>query len=507
MPGITTLFRLYARYRGAQLAKQNPAETQQRQLQWLLRKAQDTDFGREHGFSGIKTVEEYQKQVPLRSYEDFWKGYWQKHFPRLNNCTWPGLVPYYPVSSGTSSGTTKFIPLTSDGIRSLNKAGTDMLVLHALNRPQSNVLDGKSFILGGSTELVEQAPGVFSGDLSGISIHTLPWWAKSHNYPDESIALMKNWEEKMERLAREVPRDKIRMLSGVPSWMLILIERLKNIHKVSRLVDIFPNLELLVHGGVNFAPYYRQFSELLQGSKAEMREVYPASEGFIAVADRGYDQGLRMALDNHIFYEFVPLEELQSPNPTRHWIQTIQPDVNYAIILSTAAGLWSYILGDTVKFVDTKIPRLLVTGRTSYFLSAFGEHLIGEEIEDAMSRAALASNAIVRDYSVGAIYPAKDGDLGGHLYVIEFDSAPSGDDALASFAQTIDQHLCTRNEDYDAHRAKGFGLNAPKIKAVPRGTFAAWMKSRGKLGGQHKVPRIINDQKLFKNLLDFVGGL
>lgn len=295
------------------------------------------------------------------------------------------------------------------------------------------------------------------------------------------------------------------MISGVPSWMLIFFERLFALRPdAEKLIkNFYPKLEMLVHGGVSFAPYHAQFKQLLAGSTAELREVYPASEGFIATADRGFGEGLRLNLDHGIFYEFVPVDELSSATPTRHWIDTVECDCNYAIVLTTCAGLWSYVIGDTVRFIERNPARILVTGRTSYYLSAFGEHLIAEEIDDAVLHAAEKIQASVSDYSVGAIYPQKPGELGGHLYVVEFATQKVNGEQSEVFAAELDKRLCLRNEDYEAHRAKGFGLNPPKIVVVAPGTFKRWMESRGKLGGQNKVPRIITNQELFTNLSAF----
>lgn len=504
MFNATPLLKLYARYRLQKLKSYSPAAIQEEQLQNLIKTAASTRFGKEHGFSKIKTVAEYQQAVPLRRYEDFWNNYWKAVFPNITDCTWPGTIPYFPVTSGTTSGATKYIPYTSAMERSNTKAGLDLLSYHVSCKADSKIFGGRSFILGGSTELVEEAPGIFSGDLSGISVKTLPWWARARYFPPAELALLKNWEEKIHILARECLSKDIRMISGVPSWLLIFFDHLFEQYPEAerRLHKLFPNLEMIVHGGVNFAPYYEQFSDLLEGSSAELREVYPASEGFIAIADRGFREGLRLNLDHSIFYEFVPLEELDNPNPTRHWIGTIEKDINYAIVLTTCAGVWSYVIGDTVTFVDTTPPRVLITGRTSYYLSAFGEHLIADEIEDAISTAATHCAYRVIDYSVGAAFPSKEKELGKHIYVIEFESSPKNP-VLEEFAQILDTRLCERNEDYAAHRAEGFGLDGPEIRAVEHGFFARWMKKRGKLGGQNKVPRIITDQELFDDLLNF----
>jgi hypothetical protein len=504
----TSLLRLYARWRNSFLQSHTPQELQNKQLTSLLRSAADTRFGKQYDFASISSVEEYQRRVPLRTYEQFWKDCWQEAFPRLDNCTWPGLVKNIAVSSGTSSGTTKYIPCTDDMLASNRKAAFDLLVHHVTNRPQSRILGGKNFLLGGSTELTSPTPGVFCGDLSGIVAKDVPWWLQSRYFPPAELTTLKNWEEKIEVFARASLSEDIRMISGVPAWMMIFFDALKRIAPNGKagVASVYSNLEMVVHGGVNFSPYLDRFRDILAGSHAELREVYPASEGFIAIADRGFGDGLRMNLDHGIFYEFVPLEELDSATPTRHWIGNVELDVNYAVTMTTCAGLWSYIIGDTVRFVDIRVPRVLITGRTSYYLSAFGEHLIAEEIEDGITTASRTHNLPVSDYSVGPLYPKHEGELGGHIYVIEFAGDTPSTETLEAFALTLDQKLCQRNEDYDAHRSGGFGLKSPSIVPVVPGTFSAWMKSRGKLGGQNKVPRIITKLELLDDLLGFVGS-
>ena len=506
MLNATPFLKLYSRYRLAKLKTLNYAQQQTSELLKLIKKAADTRFGKEHSFSEIKSVKDFQDRVPLRRYEDFWNDFWKAAFPRLTDCTWPGTIPYFAVTSGTTAGTTKYIPCSHEMMKSNTKAALDLLVFHIQHKPKSQVFGGKGFVLGGSTDLVEEAPGIFSGDLSGIVTKTVPWWAKARYFPDQELALLKNWEEKIDTLARLSVKEDIKSLSGVPSWLLILFDKLCDIYpdKEPKLTSFYPGLELLIHGGVNFAPYRKQFLSITGDSDIDMREVYPASEGFIAVADRQYGEGLRAILDHGIFYEFVPLSELESPTPTRHWIGNIEMGVNYAVVMTTCAGLWSYIIGDTVRFVDRYPPRLLISGRTSYYLSAFGEHLLAEEIEDAISTAANAIKEDVVDYSVGPLFPKSAKELGGHIYVVEFKNKKIAEDSLEEFAKVLDKRLCQRNEDYQSHRAEGYGLNPPKILVVKAGTFAAWMKSRGKLGGQNKVPRIINDQELLDNLLNFV---
>ena len=508
MLNATPLLKLYSSRRIARLKAQDPTGEQQKQLLELVRKAAGTQFGKDHDFASIRSVSDYQERVPLRTYDAMWQDYWKEKFPVLDNCSWPGKIPFFAVSSGTSSGTTKWIPYTDEMTRSNAQGGLDLLTHHLANRPQSAIFGGRCFLLGGSTELVQRAPGIYSGDLSGIAVKTLPWWARRRYFPPAELAVLSNWEEKISLFTTRSLEADIRMISGVPSWMLIFFDRMAQLLPDSggKIAKIYPNLEMLVHGGVNFAPYRERFQALLEGSRAEMREVYPASEGFIALADRGYGDGLRLLLDHGIFFEFVPVEELDQPSPTRHWANDIECNVNYAVVMTTCAGLWSYVIGDTVKFVDRQPPRLLVTGRTSYYLSAFGEHIIADELEDAVSTAASSIGCSVADYSAGPLYPQNAGELGGHLYVVEFAGRQPEGPEIEKFLLSLDKRLCERNEDYEAHRAKGFGLKAPRVLPAKPGTFAGWMKSRGKLGGQNKVPRIIMNQELFSSLRSFAEG-
>jgi hypothetical protein len=500
-------FRLYALYRKTKLAALRPAPTQERELLRLMRRAHDTRFGRDHDFARVRDVADFQERVPLRRYEDFWTEYWREPFPRLVDLTWPGTIPYFAVTSGTTTGATKYIPLSWEMNTALRWAGADLMVQHVIARPESSVFAGKSFMLGGSTDLVEEAPGIYSGDISGIIAGEVPWWAQGTYFPPRDLALIADWEEKIARLAPLSLEQDIRSISGTPSWLLIFFDKLATLRPElpARLASWYPELELLVHGGVNFAPYRARFEALLEGSHAELREVYPASEGFIALADRGYGEGLRLIVDNGLFFEFVPVEELDRAQPTRHWLASVELGINYALVVSSCAGLWSYIIGDTVKFVDRDPPRILITGRISYSLSAFGEHLIDQEIEESVAAAAGGIRAAVSDFSVGALFPDQEGELGGHLFVVEFAKAVSEEARVDAFAETLDVNLSKLNDDYRSHRSGDFGLRPPRVMAVPPGTFAAWMKSRGQLGGQHKVPRVINDPDLFRDLRQFAA--
>jgi hypothetical protein len=507
MIDFTPLLRLYAGFRRRRLAHQDAAAVQQQTLMKLLRRAAQTRFGRDHRFADLRSRQDFTAAVPLRRYEQFWSEYWQPDFPRLLDCSWPGCIPYFASSSGTSSGTTKFIPVSHDMLLSNRRAGLDVVTHHLAARRDSRVGDGRHLLLGGSTALVERAPGIGSGDLSGIASGTAPFWMQPFAFPPAEIGRLTDWTEKMARLARLAPTADIRSLSGTPSWLLLFFDELARQHpgREPRLASFFPNLELLVHGGVNFAPYRHRFTEWLAGSRAETREVYAASEGFVAVADCGDGEGMRLIADHGVFYEFVPVGEIDAVHPTRHWLGNIEPGIDYAIVLTTCAGLWAYIVGDTVRFIERETPRLLVTGRLSYTLSAFGEHLTGEEIEAAATKAAMAIGIGLRDFAAGALYPERVGEIGGHLYVVEFE-APVTAEQRVRFATALDEGLARRNLDYRDHRAGGFGMRPPEIRVLRGGGFAEWMRRRGRLGAQHKVPRVINDPELFADLRAFAAA-
>lgn len=506
MIDLTFFLRRYAGFRMADLSRENHIQSQRQVLMALLRRASRTEFGREHGFARIRTVEDYQRAVPLRRYDAFWAEYWGQNYPVLENLTWPGIIPFFANSSGTSSGVTKHIPVSIEMVNANRRAAIDLLVHHITNRPNSRVLGGKSFLLGGSAALATIGPDVYEGDLSGIAAARVPWWAKSFYFPSGADAKIAGWEEKSRVLAQRSLTEDIRSLSGTPSWLLLFLDELKKCKPGAsgRLADYWPHLELLVHGGVSFEPYRTRFAELLAGSHAETREVYPASEGFIALADRGPGEGLRMLTDNGLFFEFVPLEELDNPQPTRHWLETVETGVNYALVLTTCAGLWSYVIGDTVRLVEKSPPRLFVTGRISYGLSAFGEHLIGEEIDHAVTSAAEFSGVRITDFMVGPVFP--ENGPGHHHYLIE-GSESVADSKADLFAETIDRALISRNTDYAEHRVGNYGMGRPSVVFLRPGAFAAWMKARGKLGGQNKVPRVIADTETFKKAAETLESI
>jgi len=506
MIDATPAFRLAAALRRRRLRRLDPAESQRRTLLQLLRRAAGTRFGREHGFGRIADVAAFQAAVPLRRYEEMWRDYWQPAFPVLQDVSWPGPIPFLAVTSGTTSGRSKYVPVSDAMRRSNVRGGFDLTAWHLGARPHSRMFGGRSLMLGGSTALTEEAPGVLSGDLSGIAARTLPPWARRFVFPGPDLALLTDWEEKLDRIARRSLELPVRSVSGTTSWLLIFLERVRQLRRARGDAPDppFPSLELLIPGGVALAPYRPRLERVIAGTAAEIREVYAASEGFIAVQDAGLGDGLRLNLDHGLFLEFVPVEELGSPDPTRHWIANAEPGVNYAIVLTTCAGIWAYVLGDTVRLVGRDPPRVLITGRTSYGLSAFGEHLIAEEVERAVADAAAAIGADIADFAVMAVFPDDAAPVGRHRWFVEFAERPDAT-AAARFAAALDARLSALNDDYAAHRAGGTGMGPPEVVAVPPGRFAAWMKSRGRLGGQNKVPRLIADPGLAAELSAFMA--
>jgi hypothetical protein len=466
-------------------------------LRSLVRKARNTRFGRDHQFERINSVADFQRQVPIRTYEAMWATYFQGAYPNYENLTWPGKVPFLALTSGTTQGATKYIPVTAEMVASNRRAAKTMIAFHLRARPESRLFGGRMFFLGGATALEQPAPAVRQGDLSGIAAVALSPLLSAYTFPSIELALDANWDRKLALLAARSISEPITLVGGVPSWLLLLFERVLERSGKSTVAEVWPDLELVVHGGVKFDPYRDAFRSILGSSEIRLQETYPCSEGFIAFGDRetGF---LRLVFDHGLFYEFVPLEELGEIRPTRHWLGTVQKGVNYAIVVSTCAGMWGHVIGDTVRFESLDPPLICFTGRTSYSLSAFGEHLINEEVEGAITRASTETGASVRDWHVGPVFA---GTLGHHQYIVEFFREP---DRLERFREVLDADLSHRNADYLAHRAGDVALPLPAIIVARTGSFESWMRSRGKLGGQNKVPRMDGSGSITRELVSFL---
>ncbi len=498
------VFGHYARWRVARLDHSPAARSQEQTLLRLVRQAAGTRFGRDHDFASIRTIADFQRRVPLRDYESFWGEYWRPAFPHLANATWPGQVPYLALSSGTTTASTKYIPVSAAMLASNRRAALTGLAWFRAAHPDAALFTGRMFFLGGSTNLSRPdafCPRPLVGDLSGIAARELPAVLRPFTYPPSDLALLGDWEQKLTRLAEESALLPVTLVSGVPSWLLVLFERLRQLSGCERIAEIWPTLRVVVHGGTRFDPYRGLFRRLM-GDGVHFLETYPASEGFVAADDPRYEL-LRLIPDHGVFFEFVPLGELGQDRPTRHTVADVVPGVQYAVVLTTCAGLWGYVLGDTVCFERRDPPLLRFTGRTRQFLSAFGEHLIGEEVERAVAGAAATVGTDVVDFHVGPVFPGSPGTAGYHRYLVEFARPPR---EVATFAREVDAALCRINEDYRAHRAGDLTLRSPEVVPIRRGGFADWMRSRGKLGGQHKVPRMDNTGRLTGELTDWFRG-
>jgi hypothetical protein len=372
-----------------------------------------------------------------------------------------------------------------------------MVAFHMAARPDSRLFFGRLFFLGGTANLEQPAPGVHEGDLSGIAAIELSPFLRPYTFPPLELALESNWDRKLALLAERSIGERITLVSGVPSWLLMLFQRVLELSGKATIGEVWPDLEIVVHGGVKFDPYEKAFRAILGRSDIRLQETYPCSEGFIAFGDPRSGH-LRLLLDHGVFYEFVPVDELESQKPTRHWLGNVEHGVNYAIVVSTCAGMWAHIIGDTVRFEALRPPLIRFTGRTKYTLSAFGEHLINEEVELAIAEAASASRSSVRDWHVGPVF---QGALGYHQYVVEFLDTP---DDPQRFRLLLDEDLLQRNADYLAHRAEGVGMPLPALMIARPGAFASWMRSRGKLGGQNKVPRMDGTGALTRDLAEYL---
>ena len=482
----------YAHNRTVELDRMDAGKVQHDTLMKLIRKARNTRFGRDHDFARMSSVADYQARVPIREYEFFWETYWKDAYPRLDNITWPGKIPYYALSSGTTSGTTKYIPVSWEMVKSNKKTAFTTLALFRHSNPGAKLFTGKFFFLGGSTDMRRQDDGSLAGDLSGIASKELMEFLRAYTFPPAELALLTDWEEKLERFAALSAREPITAFSGVPSWMLRVFDRLKRVTGKKTIAEAWPDLRLVIHGGTKFEPFRDLFVKEIADDRVKFCEVYPCSEGFIATEDPRYGL-LRVVPDHNVFFEFIPVEELGKERPTRHTLRDVEVGVQYAVVITSCAGVWSYLVGDTVAFESRNPPLIRFTGRTKYFLSAFGEHLISEETEKAVAQACRVCGVFQLDFHVGPRFPEDPRQPGHHVYLIEFaDEVPDA----AKFAAEIDAELHRINEDYAAHRFGDLTMSSPVVRIAKRGGFDAWMKSRGKYGGQNKVPRMDNTGKM-----------
>ncbi len=457
-------------------------------LHQLIAKARDTAFGRDHDFSNIHNYEEFKKAVPIRDYEDL-KTYIERIKNGESDVLWPGKPAYLAKTSGTTSGV-KYIPMSKESTPLHFGTARDAVFNYFARTGKGRWLDGKMIFLSGSPELDEVA-GIPTGRLSGISNHLVPGWLRTNQMPSWKTNCIEDWEEKLEHIVEETKNADMRLISGIPPWVQMYYERLLERTGKRTILEIFPNFSVFVYGGVNFEPYRAKLEELV-GGPVDYVETYPASEGFIAFQDTFPGQGLLLNVDAGMFFEFVPADEIFNDNPTRLWLKDVEIGVNYAIILHTNAGLWGYNIGDTVQFVSKNPYRIVVSGRIKHFISAFGEHVIGKEVEESLLPVANAAGIRIVEFTVAPQVTPPQGGLPYHEWFIEFDNAPSD---MEAFEMLVDAAMRKQNIYYD-DLITGNILRTLKITSLKRDAFREYMKSQGKLGGQNKVPRLSNDRKI-----------
>ena len=474
----------------------HPAKAQREVLQSLITDAQYTVFGKQYNFAKMFTVKEFKERVPLSDYEQM-SPYIERMMKGEENVLWNTPVNWFAKSSGTSNDKSKFIPVSEESLQENHfKASKDVLTKYYNNFPSSNLLTGKSLVVGGSHQISQLSEDIQCGDLSAVLMQNSPFWGQWLRTPELSIALLDEWENKIEQLAQATSVENVTMLAGVPTWTLLLLKRILEITQKQTIKEVWPNLELYINGGVSFVPYRQQFETII-GKPINYLEIYNASEGFIAGQEKPDDDGMLLFTEHGIFYEFMPLEEYKKTNPKTISLKAVQLHKNYAIVISTTGGLWRYIMGDTVEFTSLNPYKIKITGRLKHYMNAFGEEVIVDNADVAIAAAALKTNAIVKDYTAAPIHFTANSN-GAHEWLIEFDKAPEN---LSLFTKEMDAALKAVNSDYEAKRHKDIALRMPVVHAMKIGTFTEWLRSKGKVGGQHKVPRLSNERKIVEEIL------
>lgn len=467
-------------------------------LRHLLEKAAETEYGRNHLFNNTRSYDDFARNVPINTYEDL-KGDIDRMRHGESNVLWPGQIRWYAKSSGTTNDKSKFIPVSPDGLHRIHYAGGfDTVALYLHNNPKSRMFDGKGLILGGSHSPNYNLPGSLVGDLSAILIENINPLANLVRVPKKQTALLSDFEVKRDRIARETLKKNVTNLSGVPSWMMSVLVRVLELSGKEHLEEVWPNLEVFFHGGIAFTPYRSQYEKLITSPKMHYMETYNASEGFFGIQDDPADKSMLLMLDYDVFYEFIPLEEVGKSNPTVVPLTGVELNKNYAMVISTSCGLWRYMIGDTVMFTSRNPYKFVITGRTKYFINAFGEELIQDNAEKGLQEACRETGAEVKEYTAAPVFMDQNAKC-RHQWVIEFAQMP---DSVEHFADVLDKSLQQINSDYEAKRFHDITLQHLEVVVAREGLFDDWLKSKGKLGGQHKVPRLANNRNIIDEVLE-----
>lgn len=499
MPLINSIISWYNLKRLNQLEEMqiNPERVQEMELFKLIRKAEDTVWGRRFGYPYIRTIQEFQKRVPISGYDDL-KVYIERMIKGEPDVLWKGEVRWFAKSSGTTSDKSKYIPVSTEAIEDCHlRAAKDVFTIYTTNVSDAQIYSGKTLTLGGSSEVSNLNGKSQVGDLSAIYIQNVPFLADFKRTPEASVALISEFEEKLGRITETSIHENVTSIVGVPSWNLVLLRHILKETGKDSVLDIWPNLELFVHGGVSFGPYKEQYEKIIPKESMNYMETYNASEGFFAIQNVLKDPGMLLMMDYGIFYEFIPLEELDADHPKALTIGEVEIDVNYALVISTNCGLWRYLIGDTIKFISTYPHKIIISGRTKHYINVFGEELMIDNAEKALKRACEQTGAVVTEFTAAPVYMS-DKTKGKHQWLIEFEKMP---DNKADFAQMLDEELQQLNSDYEAKRYKNLTLNSLELIVARENLFMDWLKMRGKLGGQNKVPRLSNSREYIEPLL------
>ncbi|MES2430334.1 MAG: GH3 auxin-responsive promoter family protein [Bacteroidota bacterium] len=474
----------------------HPVAAQREVLQHLVTSAQYTEFGKKYNFHRLFTIRDFKKTIPIHEYDDI-KPYIQRMMNGEENILWNTPVKWFAKSSGTTSDKSKFIPISDESLKDNHfQASKDVLSNYYKNFPSSDLLTGKGLVVGGSHQISKVNDDIQYGDLSAVLMQNSPFWGQWLRTPELSVALLDEWESKIEKLAQITAEENVTSLAGVPTWTLLLLKRILEIKGKETIKEVWPNLELYINGGVSFVPYKEQFDRII-GGKINYLEIYNASEGFIAGQEKPDDDGLLLFTEHGIFYEFMPVSEYGKKNAKTVGLKDVVIGENYALIISTTGGLWRYLIGDTVQFTSINPYKIKVTGRLKHYINAFGEELIVDNSDTAIAVAAKKTNAIVNDYTAAPVYFSEKNN-GGHEWLIEFDREPNNKTA---FVYELDIALKEINSDYEAKRYKDIALQLPVVHSLPKGTFTEWLRTKGKVGGQHKVPRLSNERIIIEEIL------
>lgn len=482
------------------LFKKYPAEIQKKTFSKLIKTASQTEWGEKYNYSSIGSIGEFRSRVPVQTYDDL-----LPYIERIGNgekdLLWPGLIRWFARSSGTTSSKSKFIPMSREALYDTQyRAVKDILAIYIRNNPQSRIFPGRALTLGGSHRIDQFGSRALCGDLSAIMIENTPFYAEIFRSPGKKIALFDDFEKKLELITKATINQNITNFSGTPSWYLTLIKYILNYTGKSNLHEVWPNLEVFFHGGISFTPYREIFKELIPGDHMHYMETYNASEGFFAIQDDPSVSDMLLMLDYGIFYEFIPADKTGNTDAPACSAWEVEKGVNYVVVISTNGGLWRYVMGDTVIFTSLDPLRIRISGRTKYFINAFGEEVIMDNAEKALSKACSATGAIISEYTAGPVYMGTS-SRGSHEWIIEFEKEPPDIDLFTSI---LDETLKSVNSDYEAKRYKDINLVLPIVKSVPKGTFHKWMKSKNKLGGQNKVPRLSNNREFIEEIYNFL---